>query len=426
MKNPSFIVPVLTRYGAIVAQFAMVALITRALSPAASGSFFVLMGIVLASYFLAGAGLPDGQVKNYPAEVATGNSRQANATLVRGTWFSLATVPLGAAGSAAAALLVGESLPSALFVALWWLAYAVIFIAAQTLVALGRTSVGTGIFYSSAPAAQILIAAPAILVTRQSTLEGILLCVTIATSIAAVLSLTVLGRELVVLHRRSSERLSELPPGPRTPLLTTWRDGIPIAIGRVAQAILIWSPVWAAGLVLGSEDAGIIGLATRLVSAVAAVVAAIRFSIRPSIAQAVAIGSWRELEARSSRIALYVTVLAVVAMAGFLLAGPTFVNWIFGDGYTGAAWVAATLLIGTVAESIGGPVDEILKMSGDAHRVLWFQLIAIAIGFPAQIMFGQVAGVLGLCLAYGATFALLYAMSIVYLWKRRAIFVFAR
>ena len=187
-----------------------------------------------------------------------------------------------------------------------------------------------------------------------------------------------------------------------------WIDGATIALGRVVQASLIWLPVWVAGIALSLEDVSLIGLSTRLVSAVAAVVAAVKFSIRPQLAALAATGDWLGIRAVASRIALYTSTLAVFAVLFFLLLGDAAVEIVFGDGYDRIGLIIALLLIGTIGESMAGPVDEILKMSGSAGIVLTVQLLLLPISAGLELIMAFLLGVEGLAIAYGVTFGFMY------------------
>lgn len=392
----TYVVPVFTRYSALLAQFGFVAIITRVLDRDDAGRYFVIMGLVLATYFGAGLGLPDGVVRFAPAIAAGGDAQQANALIRRGLRTSLASVPVGAAIIAVLVLLYTGEVGSAVLSALWWAAYGVIFVSAQTLVAQGRAALGTGLFYSAANAGQVLVSAPLILIAGVHRLETALLATTLGTCLAAAPCLVIAWRGSRHTHA-----------GP-VPTRTAWHQGAMIAAGRVVQSCLLWSPVWVASLILGPGDAATVGLASRLVSAVAAVIAAVRFSIRPALARDAAAGDWRGIERDCSRIALPAFALALSAIAVTLLIGDRAIAVLFGSEYRSAALVTALMLIGTVGESFAGPVDEVLRMSGHAAEVLAAQIVAVIVGIGAQTLAAGAGGVAALTAVYGLTFVLLY------------------
>lgn len=393
----SYLVPVAARYSSILVQFALMVIITRVLSQNDAGRYFVIMGVVFATYFLAGFGLPDGIVRFAPAIGATGEEKDATALIAIGFRHSLALVPIGAVISGLLMYLYTGGAFTAILTALWWAANGAIFVAGQTLVAQGRSSLGTALFYTAASAGHVVISIPLILLAGLDRLDAVLGATTAGTAIAALGCLMVAGR--------SCGR----PEPKRVPIRRAWRQGTEIAAGRVVQSCLLWSPVWVAGLLLSPADTATVGLASRLVAAVGAVIATVRFSVRPVLARDAARGDWVAIESHSSRIATFATGLAVAAMVTFLLIGDRFVAAVFGTDYRGAAIITALMLIGTVGESFAGPVDEILRMAGHTKEVLIAQTAALFAGVAAQVIASLAGGVAALIVAYGLTFVLLYA-----------------
>lgn len=202
-----------------------------------------------------------------------------------------------------------------------------------------------------------------------------------------------------------------------------WRQGIMIAAGRVIQACLLWSPVWVVSVALGATDAALVGLGARLVAAVAAVIGAVRFSIRPTLVRDAAKGDWRSIEVRCSRIALFTVGLAVAAIVTLLAFGPSLVSAFFGPEFRAASYVTALMLVGTIGESLGGPVDEVLRMSGYASVVFRSQALALFVAVPAQLLAGVYGGLIALLVVYGLMFIALYSVLIGYLWRLHRILV---
>lgn len=407
--------PIGARYSSIVIQFVVIAAVTRLLSQADAGHYFVIMGLVLATYFLAGAGLPDGIVRFAPAAAATGRTEDAAILIRRGYVYSLATVPLGGTfvGSITA-IYFGEPAIAALSGA-WWMSYGIIFVCAQFIVAGGRSELGTALFYSAASTGQMLISLPIILIFRLRTLDTILFAITTGTFISAAVCLVIAWRTSDPAKHNIGIDFSE-----------AWRQGATIAAGRVVQSCFLWSPVWVVSLTLGPSDAALVGIACRLVSAVAAVIAAIRFSIRPALARDAICGRWQAIKVRSCRIAFYTTLLALAAIITTALVGDVLVAWAFGTEYSVAGNITALMLIGTLGESFGGPVDEILRMSGHATDVVAAQTGALALGACAQALAGWFGGLTALAVTYGLIFFLLYVVLIGRLWHLKGILVLPR
>jgi uncharacterized heparinase superfamily protein/O-antigen/teichoic acid export membrane protein len=407
-----FLIPVSSRYASIIVQFAIVVVLTRALPIADTGVYFAVAGVVLASYFAAGLGIPDGLVPTVSARAAIEGQPAVTGLASFGLLVSLAiATPLaGVVG-----ILVGLATSSPVIGGLataWWLGYATVFCASQAVVAGGRGALGAFLFYSAPNFGMLAVVTPCVVIAGQGlTVELAVGAASAGVAIAAGVALFM------------SLRLGGRPRAQWASLKSAWLAGLPIALGRVVQACLIWSPVWVAALILGPREAAIIGLASRLVSAVAALVAAIRFSIRADLARDAALGKWDVIQSRSSGIALVAVTLAAFAAIAVATVGQPLIPALFGIAYGNVALVAAIMLIGTLGESLGGPVDEVLKMSGQARIVLIAQIVALVLGSAAQVGLALMAGPKLVALAYAASFVGLYVALIVILHRSRGILI---
>jgi O-antigen/teichoic acid export membrane protein len=399
-----YAIPILTRYASVFIQFCLVVVVTRSLGRDDAGQYFVIMGLVLATYFMAGAGLPDGMVRFAPALAATNRCLEADRMLDKGFKLSLATIPLCAAIGGSIVAAYTDSGVTGLLAGLWWASYGTIFVCAQLTVARRRSELGTAMFYSAASIGQLLISAPWILLLGLHRLDAVLLANVVGTSTSALVCMII------------ASRMSVKASIPGESLRDAWKQGLTIAIGRVIQSCLLWSPVWVVGFTLGPSDAALVGLASRLVSAIAAVLAAVRFAIRPKLAHDAAQQNWRAIERHASQIAFYTTALAICACIVAASTGNWLIALAFGGGFGGAGFVTALMLIGTVGESIGGPVDEVLKMAGHATDVLIAQVAVLVVGVGAQFFAARLGGVDAMALIYSLMFVLLYLGLIARLW----------
>ncbi|WP_156432614.1 lipopolysaccharide biosynthesis protein [Mycobacterium sp. M26] len=412
-----FLGPVAARYASIAVQFGVVAVITRALDQHDAGNYFVTMGFVTATYFIAGLGLPDGVVRYAPALMATGRESEGRALLRGGLRYSLLTIPIGAGITGCAIGIYLGATDVGILSGVWWGCYGVIFVCAQSLVASSRSELGTAVFYSAASAGQLLISVPMIVLGHLDRLDSVLMAMVLGTAAAACVS--------VAIALRLRAHASGAAIGPET-LRGVWQQGMLIAVGRVAQSCLIWSPVWVVSMTLGASDAALVGLASRLVNAVAAVLAAVRFSIRPSLAQDAAQGNWRTIETQSSRIAAFATTLSVTAALAMATIGEPLIAFLFGPAYRGVGIITAIMLISTIGESLGGPVDEVLRMSGHAREVILAQLVVLVVAFAAQAFVALHAGLHAAVATYGLMYVALFAIFIGRLHRLHGILIAPR
>lgn len=418
MRATRFIGPIASRYGSVAVQMLVIAVIAHSLDAQGAARYFTFMGLVLTTYFWVGGGLPDGIVREVPALRAVGQEAVARA-LVKVAWRrTVLTLPIGFSLVSVAAFLISREVGTAIGVGAWWTSYAIIFSAAQITVAAGSAGIGTTLFYSSANLGQLLVTVPAVLAFSTGTLQSVTLLTGLGTMLAALVAAAVALRTA---RKLDSVNLSGRELDTRSVSTSAFRVGIQIAIGRCVQAVIIWSPVWIAVALLTARNAADIGLAARLVSAVAGVIAAVRFSVRPELAAAAAVGEWLSIQRAGRSIAILATGLALSAVIATIAVGPIVISAIFGTEY-GAVWLfTAILLLGTVGESVGGPVDEILKMSGDAGFVLGAQLGAMVAVVGLQTVGAIVAGPELQSVAYVATFSALYLALIIRLRLTRKI-----
>lgn len=415
------IVPIVTRYGSVGVQLLVVTVVAQKLDAVGTSQYFTLMGWVLTSYFWVGAGLPDGAVKEVPALVVLGHHEEA-ARVVRRTFaVGLGTIPLGFITSVGFAYQISHQLEAAFGVGLWWSAYAAIFVAAQVLVATGSPALGSAIFYGAANLGQLCITIPAVLLLSTVETADVLTLTGLGTAVTAALSVFVALRAVRRVTTSAQTAGTEFHPLVDGHVRSALHSGAAIAVGRFVQAAIIWTPVWIAGVALNAEAAADMGIASRLVSAVAGVIAAVRFSVRPEIAAAAAVGDWDGIERTGRRIAAAASALAVLAIVSSAGLGGFMIPLIFGDAHQGVAVLTVILLFGTLGESFGGPVDETLKMSGDANFVLLAQLSVVASSAIIQLLSATWLGPEVQAVSYACGFSALYAVLIARLSRARGV-----
>ncbi|MET1085089.1 MAG: hypothetical protein ABWY12_18915 [Burkholderiales bacterium] len=415
------LVPIVTRYGSVAVQLLVVTVVAQKLDAVGTAQYFTLMGWVLTSYFWVGAGLPDGAVKEVPALVALGHHDEAARVIRRTLAVGFGTIPIGFLASVGFGYQVSHQWGAAFGVGLWWSSYAAIFISAQILVAAGSPALGSAIFYGAANLGQLCVTIPAVLLLPKVGTADVLTLTGLGTALTAAASVVVVVR----VSRRSIALVGtshgNFHPLPEDHVRSALRSGAAIAVGRFVQAAIIWTPVWVAGVALNAESAADMGIASRLVSAVAGVIAAVRFSVRPEIAAAAAVGDWDGIERTGRRIAAAASALAVVAIVVTAGAGEFMIPMIFGDAHRGVAALTVILLFGTLGESFGGPVDETLKMSGDANFVLSAQTVVVAISASLQFLSATYLGPETQAATYAFGFSALYAVLISKLSRARGV-----
>ncbi|MEH3067209.1 MAG: hypothetical protein PGN15_03825 [Aeromicrobium erythreum] len=414
---------VVWRYAAIAVQFGLVVLVAQRLPLADAGVYFTLFGAVTVSSMLVGIGAPDGLVRLLPVIVDPGRrGTTGNKMLRRAVRVSRLT---GIAGGLLVAVYCLASMGSS-FVAvgagIWWLGYSQVFLAAQILAGLNRAALAAFFAYSATNFAYCLTLVPYLVLAERPTLGGV-----VALAAAPTVAVAVVGHCMVRRALRGGGPVEavghdpgtppEVAPGARASAAGVWHVGIPIMLTRIMQASLPWLPVWFLSAFASHEQAAVYAAASRLVVAVTAVIAALRFAVRPRI---VRLFSEQEVE-QIAKIARGASVASAVGptigLFCMLTVGEPLITTVLGQRYSGTSEVLTILLVGVLAECVGGVADEILKMTGLTSIVLMSLALAVGVQCAGGIVFGA-DGAVSMAWTTVVAFATQYVIQLVYLqWK---------
>lgn len=398
------------RYSSIAIQFLTVAIVTNVLPKDEAGWYFMLLGLVLSTYFMFGFGIPDGIVcvisKNAQSPMED-RFDLIKKGLVRS--FVL-TSPFLAISTFVG--LANGSLRITLYCLFWWLSYALLFFCSQCMVAIGKKTEGSFFFYSAATWMSCLSVVPYLLLSAEPGLDGILTFTLVGVVPCAIVATFRLFSSFPKGGNASGERFDP----------SVVQIGFPICLSRVAQTALYWIPVWVVGLSLSANQAGDFAIASRLAIATNAFIAAIRFTVRPQLSNAKLEQNKKAIEALTRIIATLATGFVVLVMLGNFLVGKVAIGIIFGTQYSEASLLLTYLLIGTLGECFGGPVDEILKMSGFEKAVLASYALAVVFEVIAcfiLVPYGSVA----VAVSQATTLVLLFGWFALKAYQDLSIFV---
>ncbi|MEP2718493.1 hypothetical protein [Pseudophaeobacter sp.] len=418
----SYFAAIGARYLALAVQFVLVILVTNTLSPADAGVYFATFGVVTTLFCLAGAGVPDGLVRTLGDKIAAGQKH----ALRRSCWVSLIfsasiTAVMCVAGASILVGFGGTLGADAAFVALaagWLFVYGLMFIVAQALVALRAPALGSFFFYSAINLCILCSSVPYLTLSQRPALTTLVAITIVAASIACGAGMVA----LVLQMRKYAPASHDTSSSRSVILLPAFRIGAPIAVSRMLQSMIYWIPVWVAAALLSAADGAVIGAAGRLLIAVTAVIAALRFSVRPTIVAAAAESDWSYIEHIGRRICLLTSSFTLVALVCLWVVGAPVLAILLGPEY-GAAWaVLAILMIGALGEAFGGPVDEILKMTGAGTVVLFSLMVTVSLQAILAIALLPF-GLNGVATAQALAFCALYAFQVIYLYRVRGILV---
>ncbi len=407
----TYLLALASRYGALAVQFAIVLLVANRLPQTEAGLYFTAFGLVSTFFCVAGLGLPDGLVIKIGHMLSNEKLGGIRDAVNRSIFRSLLSAIVLFGGGAILATVLGASFEFAALTALWGVAYGIVFAASQGLIALRRAQLGTFFFYGATNFCFAFTSVPYLLAASAPSLDGLMKITVLAATIAAAGTFFVLFLTTRPYLATEREDISDVE-----------RAGAVIAISRMLQSSLYWVPVWVATLILGSAQAAVIATAGRLLIAVSAVIAALRFSVRPAIVKASSQNDWKGIEKLGRRISLATTVFTVLAILAFGVAGKPALGFLLGPEYAASWVVLLILLVGALGEAFGGPVDEILKMTGHGKTVL-FGLIA-AVLFETAIAFAMSPhGILAIAIAQSTAFVAMYLFQIYQLSRLRGILI---
>ncbi|WP_425998094.1 lipopolysaccharide biosynthesis protein [Caulobacter sp. DWR1-3-2b1] len=403
---------VISRYAALFIQFLLVILIARHLSKDDAGYYFSIFGLIATGFCLSGFGLPDGIMKLCSELIASNNIGSLSKTVEKVCVFSAVTSVFIASTALTVAVYLGAGIYISILSSIWWFNYAMLFLFSQIIIGIGRVSLGTFLFYTSINIALLTTTIPYIIFSQDISLNGIVLANVIGSGLAMLSSFVVL-----INCRRGFPA-----NGPAEPILPILVTGAHLAGARIMQASLAWLPVWGATLFIGPAAGGSLGAASRLLVAVTGVIASLRFSVRPEIVKKFYANDWSGIARISNSIALAALIVTLIAIIGNITLGDTILPFVLGDKYVGISLTLSLMLIGAVGEAMGGPVDEVLKMTGKA-KIVSFTLIMALLVESVLIYFTSQFGLNAIALSQGGVFCAMYLAQVIYLKRYAGIWI---
>jgi O-antigen/teichoic acid export membrane protein len=370
------LVTVVLRYGGIALQFVILMILARHLSLDDYGRYMLVVSAVLPTYPLLGLGASETFVRDAPKYEQQGRSNEV-AALVGATLMA-------ALGMAACVALVAGVLMWLLpldpatttlvaFVVTFFIANGLTFNAAQLLLGGGFQALGSFFFYQAVNLSLLTSSVPYVVFAKTPTFQGL----AVAASSGALLMAAV--AILLAVYRIRPAWASVAT------MRHLVRIGIRLSTARALGHAGNYLPTFAAGVVLAPVQAGYLGTASRLAAAVGAITAAVRFAVRPSIVRAFDRQDHDAIKETCGRLATAALAAVSLAFVVSALAGDSLIVFVFGPDLELAAPLLTILLVGVACEAFGGPVDEVLKMTGHDKRVL--AVLAVGVTSAALAVF---------------------------------------
>lgn len=342
------------RYLGTALQFVLLSVIAHSASHDDYGLYVLCLGLTFSYYYLIGLGSSESAMARLARD--HGQSLEDRGKIIGSVLVtSLGCVAVLATLSALLFVLSDpsdHSVAAAIFVMLFVSFNGVMFNVSQLLLGAGKSRLGSFFFYPATNLALMFSTVPMALVLRNVTFEQLAIASLTGSALAAFAAVLACYRSAGGLSWSLNE------------VWTLIRTGFGLTFVRILHVVGFWIPTMVAGFMLSPASAGLIGTAGRLAIAVSAVIAAIRFVIRPAIARALSRNETKNLKRMASSVAFLTTIMGAVAIVLNELFGAKLIGLFFGANFVQIMPILRILLLSVCAEGMFGPVDEILKLAG--------------------------------------------------------------
>lgn len=395
------------------------ALLARLLDPAELGAFFVTQSLALVGAMVATLGL-EGAVVRLVAEALTRGRPARVHGLVR------AGLGLGVLGggvvAAALALGAGAWLAEHLFrspllgqvsglAGLWVLTIVLGRILTEAFRGFEDIRL-TALFGGLLTSTITLVLFASVWVARgQSSLTEVVLLSAGAAAANVLIAAPLLARKIPA---RGRARI-----GLSRPLRELSTIAWPMLLANLTYFALTQSGLWIVSAFRTGEEVALYGAAYRLVTLIALPLAIVNVALAPLIVEKFRLGEADELERALRSAATTAGVLALLAFAGFVLAGDLALELVFGDFYGQATGALLILGVGQLAHVWAGSAGLLLNMTGNQVAAMIITAAAAAVTLGVALATVSRLGILGVALAYSAGLMIQNILSIGY--ARRAV-----
>lgn len=362
---------ILFRYTGTVFQFVLLSVIAKNSTPNEYGLYLLCLSVALSFYYVIGVGSSEAAVLKLPILTGDGKETQVNSIIgaVLGTAILTASVLM--------LLLIFITIftdnnrywNAFSFTLLFTATNGLIFNISQLLLGIGRTSLGSFFFYPALNTFLLIFILPVVYFFGSVSFNQFAITASIASLIASIVSVNTLVLSVPKFKFIWSLKVAKQ-------LVST---GIYLTTARILHVFSFWIPTMITGYVLAPTEAGIVGTAGRLAIAVSAVIAALRFVVRPALARAHAAGDLVFVKKMCRSLAFMYVLLAITASVLNLLFGNIIIVNFFGEAYLPVKTMLSVLLISVLAEGVFGPVDELLKIDGQESTVIKIYALYIPI-----------------------------------------------
>lgn len=211
--------------------------------------------------------------------------------------------------------------------------------------------------------------------------------------------------------------------GTRLPVISAWsvlrNVGLPIMVLHAGAVILAQADLWLAGAWCTPQDCALYVAARRLPQLITTPLVFINLTLLPSIAELCVQGRHAELRPVLRHAARLAALPALAATALCCCCPASILGFVFGDDYSGGANLLMILAVGQSALAITGTCSPALTMAGRQRDVMWGNAFAAVVFLSAALATVKTAGATGLAVSVSGGLALQGACN---WWRARKVF----
>ena len=376
------------------------AVLTRTLTPASVGVYFLAASVVYLAATVGRAGLNQAVVRLIAGAESTQGLPAAGLALR--TVLRVAALAATAAGVLLAFSLgqLAETVFDSdrlaqlgLLLGCWSFVEALRLVASEALRGFGH--IGAATLLGDA-GRQVLFGAAvvaAVVSTGELTLNVVVACAVAAGAAVLLVALVLLRRRL-----RQSAPSADAPSA-----LGTLRLSLPMMVAALSLLAVSQGDVWLAGIFLSDAEVGVYAATARLVLLVVIPLQISSVVLTPIVARLHARGRITELE-RVARVGAAAAALpTVVIVATLLLAGGPILGLVYGDAYREGARVLAILACGQLVNALVGACGQVLLMTGNQKAMMRVTVAGGALFFLSGAVATSWFGLSGLAVASAVT-----------------------
>ena len=223
---------------------------------------------------------------------------------------------------------------------------------------------------------------------------------------------------VMFLHRRVSSLGTQ---GADDPISTkdTLRDAFPLlAISLTSFVLLSAADLWILGFFRSTEEVGLYGAASRLVTLIAMPLLITNLVLPPIIAEMYAHGRTVRLERALRSFSTVSGVPSLLVLIVFMLLGGPILGVVYGSGYQSAAMVLVLLSVGKLAAVWAGSCGAVLQFTGHQGSMLRVNLLTSPLFIIGALLVVRDYGPIGVA-SMTAAITVLQNVALVLVTKRK-------